>query len=134
MPQVWWRKFQEMCKCADCGRTWHESNLGEAENNGPLVNLGDEAEQEHICKCGGENFKSIDYGDEGVKVCRDCGRELHEAKKKGPSKDAAKSWVKGTKKFSDKVAKAKKAGMKNPEGFAAWMQHKATGKWPSSEK
>jgi hypothetical protein len=51
--------------------------------------------------------------------------------KKGPSKKGAKNWVKGTKKFSDKVKKAKKAGMKNPEGFAAWMQHKATGKWPS---
>jgi len=54
-----------------------------------------------------------------------------EAKKKGPSKKAAKSWVKGTKKFSDKVDKAKKMGMKSPSGFAAWMQHKATGEWPS---
>lgn len=54
-------------------------------------------------------------------------------KRKGMTKKGAQSWVKGTKKFSDKVAKAKKAGMKNPEGFAAWAQHKATGKWPSEQ-
>lgn len=51
--------------------------------------------------------------------------------KKGPSKKQAKSWIEGTKKFSDKVDKAKKMGMKSPSGFAAWMQHKATGEWPS---
>lgn len=56
-----------------------------------------------------------------------------EAKKRGPSKAAAKSWVKGTKKFKDKVKKAKSAGMENPEGFAAWMTHKATGAWPSAK-
>ena len=54
-------------------------------------------------------------------------------KKKAPSKSTAKSWIKGTKKFSDKVKKAKSAGMDNPEGFAAWMQHKATGKWPNKD-
>jgi hypothetical protein len=48
-------------------------------------------------------------------------------------KRAAKSFVKGTKKFSDKVKKAKRAGMENPEGFAAWAQHTATGKWPSEK-
>lgn len=48
-------------------------------------------------------------------------------------KAAAKGFVKGTKKFKDKVTKAKKAGMKNPEGFAAWAQHAATGKWPSGK-
>lgn len=60
--------------------------------------------------------------------------DLKEAKKrKGPTKKAAKSWVKGTKTFKDKVKKAKKAGAKSPEGLAAWMQHRATGKWPSEE-
>jgi hypothetical protein len=49
------------------------------------------------------------------------------------SKKAAKSWTKGTKKFKDKVNKAKKAGMKNPEGFAAWIEKKATGHWPSED-
>ena len=58
---------------------------------------------------------------------------MAEAKNKGPSKKAAKSWVKGTKKFSDKVAKAKRAGMENPEGFAASMEKAATGKWPSQK-
>lgn len=56
--------------------------------------------------------------------------DLKMAEGKGMSKKGAKSWIKGTKKFSDKVAKARRAGMKNPEGFAAWAQHKATGKWP----
>jgi len=71
-------------------------------------------------------------------MCQICGMSQDEClceskKKKGPSKKAAKSWIKGTKKFSDKVAKAKKAGMKNPEGFAAWMMHKATNKWPNEK-
>lgn len=57
---------------------------------------------------------------------------MAEGKRKGMTKKGAKAWVKGTKKFSDKVEKAKRAGMDNPEGFAAWAQHKATGKWPSS--
>jgi hypothetical protein len=55
-------------------------------------------------------------------------------KKKGTSKKAAKSFIKGTKKFSDKVKKAKDAGMENPEGFAAWAMHKATGRWPNEGK
>ena len=76
-------------------------------------------------------------------TCPDCSRPeddelLHDdksldEKSKGPSKKGAKSFIKGTKKFSDKVAKAKRAGAKNPEGLAAWMMHKATGKWPSKK-
>jgi hypothetical protein len=58
-----------------------------------------------------------------------------EAKKKGPSKKAAKGWVKGTKTFKQKVNKAKKIpGIDNPEGFAASTEHKATGKWPKHGK
>jgi len=71
--------------------------------------------------------------DENDFVIEDGGGFMGEGKKKGPSKKQAKGFIKGTKKFIDKVAKAKKAGMKNPEGFAATMQHAATGKWPGEK-
>jgi hypothetical protein len=87
-------------------------------------------------ECGGQYAIETDVP--GELLCHDCGAtytpDVNEAKKRnGPSKKAAKSWINGTKKFKDKVTKAKKAGAKNPEGLAAWMQHKATGKWPSAK-
>lgn len=54
-------------------------------------------------------------------------------KRQANRKQQAKSFVKGTKTFKQKVTKARRAGMENPEGFAAWAQHKATGKWPSED-
>lgn len=88
------------------------------------------------CECGGLS-ESVD-----PEQCAECGMyemdgtcecKMKEGKKKGPSKKAAKSWIAGTKKFSDKVAKAKRAGVEDPAAFAAWMQHRATGKWPSEK-
>jgi hypothetical protein len=73
------------------------------------------------------------YVDDNGDVIEGAGNYDAVAEAKGPSKKAAKSWVKGTKKFSDKVEKAKKAGMKNPEGFAATMEKKATNKWPGQK-
>jgi poly(A) polymerase Pap1 len=58
---------------------------------------------------------------------------LETSKKQKKSKKVAKSWIKDTKTFKDKVEKAEKMGMENPAGFAAYMQHQATGKWPSED-
>ena len=58
---------------------------------------------------------------------------IQEEKNKKLNKKVAKSWIKGTKTFADKVKKAKKIGMENPEGFAAYMQKLATGHWPSEK-
>ena len=55
-----------------------------------------------------------------------------EAKKKGPSKKTAQKILRGTKTFKDKVKKVEKWA-DEPEAAAAWMMHKATGKWPSEK-
>lgn len=54
------------------------------------------------------------------------------SKSKGPSKKAAQKILKGTKTFKQKVQKVKKWA-DDPEAAAAWMMHKATGKWPSEK-
>ena len=68
-----------------------------------------------------------------TRVVRPLG-ELEEARKKrkGPSKKTAKKILKGTKTFKDKVKKVS-GWAKDPEAAAAWMMHKATGKWPSEK-
>ncbi len=58
--------------------------------------------------------------------------EREEILEGGPSKKTAKKILKGTKTFKDKVKKVKKWA-KDPEAAAAWMMHKATGKWPSEK-
>ena len=79
----------------------------------------DAREDEAGCGCG----KS-----EGV--C-ECG--MTEAKKqKGPSKKAAKKILKGTKTFKQKMQKVS-GWAEDPAAAAAWMMHKATGKWPSEK-
>jgi len=55
-----------------------------------------------------------------------------EAKGKGPTKKTAQKILKGTKTFKDKVKKVEKWA-DDPEAAAAWMMHKATGKWPSEK-
>lgn len=78
-------------------------------------------------------------------VCTECGamytmaeakrRKKKKAKhqkhksKKGPSKKTAKKILKGTKTFAAKMKKVS-GWAENPPAAAAWMMHKATGKWP----
>lgn len=74
------------------------------------------------CSCGGGGLTQ-------GKACQ-CG--MNEAKGKGPSKKTAKKILRGTKTFKDKMQKV--AGWaENPAAAAAWMMHKATGKWPSEK-
>jgi hypothetical protein len=56
--------------------------------------------------------------------------EIDETNERGPSKKTAKKILRGTKTFKGKVKKV--AGWADdPEVAAAWMMHKASGKWPS---
>ena len=59
----------------------------------------------------------------------ECG--MNEAKK-GPSKKTAKKILRGTKTFKQKMKKVEKWA-DDPASAAAWMTHKATGKWPSEK-
>jgi hypothetical protein len=59
--------------------------------------------------------------------------EVNEAKKKkGPSKKTAQKILKGTKSFAQKMKKVS-GWAEDPAAAAAWMMHKATGKWPSEK-
>jgi hypothetical protein len=79
---------------------------------------------------------------EGVEPCSEFGMyevegscgctHMEEAKKKGPSKKTAQKILRGTKTFKDKVKKVS-GWADEPEAAAAWMMHKATGKWPSEK-
>lgn len=53
-------------------------------------------------------------------------------KKKGPSKKTAKKILRGTKTFKDKIKRVS-GWAEDPAAAAAWMMHKATGKWPSQK-
>ncbi len=74
------------------------------------------------------------------KMCEGCGCSqgvcecgMTEAKKgKGPSKKTAKKILKGTKTFKQKMQKVS-GWAEDPAAAAAWMMHKATGKWPSEK-
>lgn len=54
------------------------------------------------------------------------------AKKAGPSKKTAKKILRGTKTFKEKMKKVS-SWADDPAAAAAWMMHKATGKWPSEK-
>ena len=72
------------------------------------------------CGCGGGMTQG---------TCQ-CG--MNEAKKKGPTKKTAQKILRGTKTFKDKMDKVS-SWADDPAAAAAWMMHKATGKWPSEK-
>lgn len=102
------------------------STVGVADEKEEL--LFDDAEHDDGCTC--EECGKITTM-EGVceAICE--AKKKKKKKKKVAAATSAKEFVKGTKTFADKVAKAKKAGMDSPEGFAAWAEKTATGKWPA---
>ena len=58
---------------------------------------------------------------------------IHErSKKKGPSKKTAKKILRGTKTFAQKMKKVS-GWAEDPAAAAAWMIHRATGKWHSEK-
>jgi len=57
--------------------------------------------------------------------------ELEEAEKGGPSPKTAKKMIRG-KSWKEKV-KSTSSWADNPEAAAAWLTHRATGKWPSED-
>ena len=81
-----------------------------------------------------EELNAWSKGDWGFVADVEPRPELSEAenKRKGPSKKTAQKILRGTKTFKDKVKKVEKWA-DDPEAAAAWMTHKATGKWPSEK-
>jgi hypothetical protein len=72
------------------------------------------------------------------KMCEGCGCSesvcecgMTEARR-GPTKKTAKKILRGTKTFKQKMKKVS-GWAEDPAAAAAWMQHKATGKWPRED-
>jgi len=61
-----------------------------------------------------------------------CGCGMREAKQ-GPTAKTAKKILRGTKTFKEKMKKVS-GWADDPAAAAAWMMHKATGKWPSEKE
>lgn len=102
-----------------------------------------------MCSCGcgmpeGECAGAIDYMGAPCMNCgmmpeelgAQCGCVMAEAKrrkkKKGPTKKGAAKILKGADTFAQKMKKVS-GWAENPPAAAAWMMHKATGKWPSEK-
>lgn len=61
-----------------------------------------------------------------------CAMTEGKKKNKGPSKKTAKKILKGADTFAKKMEKVS-GWAENPAAAAAWMMHKATGKWPQEK-
>lgn len=87
---------------------------------------------EAVCECG--MYEGKEKCEKcGMKNCT-CKHEANEAKdeKDGPSPETAKKILKGTKTFAQKMKKVS-GWAEDPAAAAAWMTHRATGKWPSEK-
>lgn len=97
--------------------------------------VGDEGTVKTCDECGGmyEGSYCVECGRSGMLEAVILEAKKHKGKrKKGPSKKTAKKMLKGTKTFAAKVKKVS-SWADNPPAAAAWLMHKATGKWPSQK-
>jgi hypothetical protein len=88
---------------------------------------------EGIARITDEELSAWSRGDWGFVSGAESRPAVSEAqKKKGPSKKTAQKILRGTKTFKQKMKKVEKWA-EDPAAAAAWMMHKATGKWPSEK-
>ena len=115
----------------------------------PLVGVRDErrlvdAEEPLTCAACGMMPIAGSCGCDQAEECPRCGMmpptadavcscTMSEAKKGGPSKKTAKKILRGTKTFKEKMKKVEKWA-DDPAAAAAWMMHRAYGKWPAQKK
>lgn len=129
---------EDVVVCPDCGMMPINGKCGcAADDSGvcPMCGMMP-AQIEQPCSCG-----MNESTDEAVS-CDECGMEeevcecgyMSEGKKKGkgPSKKTAQKILRGTKTFKQKMKKVS-GWASDPGAAAAWMMHKATGKWPSEK-
>lgn len=119
--------------CPDCGMMPIDGKCGcAADESGVCPTCGMMSiHLDKPCSCGLN--ESVDE----ATSCKECGMNedvcecgyMNEKKKPGPSKKTAQKILRGTKTFKQKMKKV--AGWaEDPAAAAAWMMHKATGKWP----
>jgi hypothetical protein len=114
--------------CSGCGMSMHDCMCDVEEDTCSVCSM---MPVNNSCGCGLL---------ESEKTCAECGMKegicecgINEAKKKkDPTKKTAQKILRGTKTFKDKMKKVS-GWAKDPAAGAAWMMHKATGKWPSEK-
>ena len=89
------------------------------------VGVPDERDDEELEEAGSMATSRVVRPMEGLE-------EGRKKKRGGPSKKTAKKILKGTKTFKDKIKKVS-GWAEDPAAAAAWMMHRATGKWPSEK-
>jgi len=122
--------------CPDCGMMSVDGQCGCDHSSG--------SDEGAVCpgcgmmvvdgKCGCEHEEAQPCDSCGMMPMPDapCGCGMQEAKKSGPTAATAKKILRGTKTFKDKMKKVS-GWADDPAAAAAWMMHKATGKWPSEK-
>lgn len=84
------------------------------------------------CSCGmNEGLQTCGKCGMSEATC-ECGGGMYEAEEDGPSPAVAKKILRGTKTFKEKMKKVS-SWAEDPAAAAAWMMHRATGKWPSEK-
>ena len=117
--------------CPDCGMMPIHGRCGcEPDDSGVCPSCGMmPLNVEKPCSCTmteAASFCSECGMSEGV--C-ECGYMNEKEERKGPSKKTAQKILRGTKSFKEKMKKVS-GWAEDPAAAAAWMMHKATGKWP----
>ena len=121
--------------CPDCGMLPVDGHCNCTHGKESCSGCGNSPE---MCTCQVSRLGMY----EGTEPCDECGMyevegscgctHMEEAQSKGPSKKTAKKILRGTKTFADKMKKVS-GWADEPAAAAAWMMHKATGKWPSEK-
>jgi len=119
--------------CPTCGMMPVDGKCGcvkeSVENTSCSCHESDEINKEPCEECGLIEFNPQP---EPPGVDKDSDKISESKKKKGPSKKTAKKILRGTKTFAQKMKKVS-GWAEDPAAAAAWMMHKATGKWPSEK-
>jgi hypothetical protein len=126
-PSCGMMPIQNKCGCKNSINEYGECAGGCTSGSCKCTSSPAKESQEKTCECGGS------MNEDGVCECGSTHlEEGRKKKRKGPSKSTAKKILKGTKTFAQKMKKVS-GWADNPAAGAAWMMHKATGKWPSQK-
>ena len=121
--------------CPECGLMPVDGKCGcesSEEENGEVEICPSCGMQADSCQCDQEESSMCGCGMMHPSVEESCGCGMKE-QKQGPSPKTAKKILRGTKTFKEKMKKVS-GWADDPAAAAAWMMHKATGKWPSEKE
>jgi hypothetical protein len=126
--------------CDSCGMPADKCTCQDAEVCPVCGKMSTSITDPSSCECSKPSLFEVETCECGGMLEKDgtceCGsthlEEGRKKKRKGPSKSTAKKILRGTKTFAQKMKKVS-GWADDPAAGAAWMMHKATGKWPSQK-